>query len=96
MIKKKERPGLYAVVCKVDNEFFLIDVGESSKLRSRVENHDKKDCWEKNCKGQVIIFIHYTPFLKQRGRVLIEQELRELFHPDCAMDKKIGFPEFFE
>lgn len=85
--------GIYAVVCKEDTEYFLIDVGESSKLRTRIENHDKKDCWTKNCKGQMSIFVHYTPFLEQPGRMLIEQELRELFDPDCEADRKIWFPE---
>lgn len=89
--KLKDRAGVFAIVCKVDNEYFLIDVGESSKLRTRIENHDKKDCWIKNCNGQVTIFVHYTRFLKQKGRVFIEQELREIFHPDCKMDIKIGF-----
>jgi len=91
--KLKDRPGIYATVCKVDSEYFLIDVGESSKLRSRIENYGKKDCWIKSCKGQLTIYAHYTPFLKQKGRILIEQELRELFHPDCKMDEKVLFPE---
>jgi hypothetical protein len=91
--KLKDRSGIYAIVCKVESEFFLIDVGESSKLRTRIENHDNKDCWTKNCKGQLTIFVHYTLCLKQPGRIHIEQELRELFHPDCKTDKKNWFPE---
>lgn len=51
--KLKDRSGVYAIVCKVESEYFLLDVGESSKLRTRIENHDKKDCWIKNCKGQL-------------------------------------------
>jgi hypothetical protein len=90
--KIKDRSGVFAIVCKVDSEFFLIDVGESSKLRTRIENHDKKDCWTKNCNGQLTIYVHYTTFLNQKGRILIEQALRELFHPDCKTDEKIGFP----
>ena len=41
-------PGIYAIVCKVDLEFFLLDSGEGTKLRTRIENHNKKDCWIKN------------------------------------------------
>jgi len=91
--KLNDRSGLYVTVCKVDREYFLLDVGESSSLRTRIENNDKKDCWIKNCDGQLTIFVHYTPFLKQQGRILIEQELRELFNPGCKSDKKIWFPE---
>jgi hypothetical protein len=89
--KVKDRSGVYAIVCKVNGEYFVTDVGESSKLRTRIENHDKKDCWTKNCNGQLTIYVHYTLFLKQPGRILIEKELRELFHPDCKIDKKVGF-----
>jgi|SRR3989339_1722006 len=91
--KLKDKPGVYAVVCKADTEYFLLDVGESSKLRTRVENHEKKECWIKNCNGQLQIFVHYTTFLKQLGRIQIEQQLRELFHPTCKMDSRIWYPE---
>ena len=90
--KIKDKSGIYAIVCKVNGEYFVIDVGESSKLRTRIENHDQKDCWTKNCNGQLTIYVHYTTFLKQKGRILIEHELRELFHPDCKIDRKVGFP----
>jgi len=89
----KDRSGIYAIVCTTDGEYFLLDVGESLKLRTRIENHNKKDCWIKNCNGTLSVYAHYTPFLKQHGRIFIEQELRELFQPDCKMDKKIGFTE---
>ena len=72
---------------------FFLDVGESPKLRTRIENHDKKDCWIKNCNGQLTIYVHYTPFLNQHGRILIEQELRELFHSSCKADIEIWFPK---
>jgi hypothetical protein len=85
----KDRSGVYAIICKVDTEYFLSDVGESLKVRTRIENHDKKDCWIKNCKGLLSVFVHYTPFVKQQGRILIEQEIRELYQPACGTDKKV-------
>ena len=90
--KLKDRSGVYAIVCKVESEYFLLDVGESSKMRTRIENNDKKDCWTKHCNGKLTIYAHYTPFLKQQGRILIEQELRELFQPGCKADKVNLFP----
>ena len=85
----KDRSGVFDIVCKVDTEYFLLDVGESLKLRTRIENNDKKDCWIKNCKGQLLVFVRYTPFLKQQKRLHIEQELRELYQPDCGTEKKV-------
>ena len=73
----------------MDNEYFLSEVGESSKLETRVENYNKNDCFIKNCKGQFTVFVHYTPFLNQDGRIRIERELRELFHPDCEPENNL-------
>jgi hypothetical protein len=91
--KIKDRSGVYAVVYKVDNEYFLSDVRESLKLRTRIENHYTENSWTKNGEGQLTIYAHYTPLLNQKGRIRIEQELRELFHPDFNMDKNIGIPQ---
>jgi len=85
----KDRSGVYAIVCKAETEYFLLDVGESSRVRTRIENHDKKECWIKNCKGQLTIFVHYTPFFKQQKRIFIEQELRKLYDPTCYTDRRI-------
>lgn len=90
----RDRSGVYAIVCNVESEYFLVDVGESSRVRTRIENHDKKECWTKNCNGQLLIYVHYTLFLKQQARIQIEQELRELYHPDCKMDNKIWLQDY--
>lgn len=89
--KIKDRSGVYAIVCKVDNEYFLFDVGESLKLRTKIENSYKNECWTKNSNGQLTFYAHYTPFLSQRGRMRIEQELRELFHPEFKVEKNLSY-----
>lgn len=83
--KIKNRSGVYAIVCFLDNEYFLTDVGEGSKLRTSIETYDKQDCWTEHCKGQLMIFVHYTPFISKEKRIYMVQELSELFHPDCAI-----------
>lgn len=89
----RDRSGEYAIVCKKDNELFLLDVGESTKLRTRIENYDRKECWITNCNGQLIIYVHYTPFAKQKRRIVVENEIREQFQPGCKTEKKIWFSE---
>lgn len=84
--KIKDRSGVFAIVCKVDTEYFLIDVVESSKLRTKIGDQGKKDCWIKSCNGKLLIFVHYTTFLKHESRILIEQEIRDLFHPPCKTE----------
>lgn len=94
--KIKDRSGVFAIVCKVDTEYFLIDVVESSKLRTKIGDKGKKNCWISSCNGQLLIFVHYTMFSKQQKRVQIEQELRELFQPPCKAEKIAQFHHFNE
>jgi len=89
--KLKDKAGVYAIICMVDREFFLLDVGESTRMKTRIENHEKKGAWVKKCNGELTIFVRYTPFLEQEGRLLIEKELRELYHPAIKTDVKVLF-----
>jgi len=89
--KLKDKPGVYAIICIVDREFFLLDVGESTNIRSRIENNEKKGLWIKKCNGELTIFVLYTPFVEQKGRILIENELREMYHPACESDLRVLF-----
>lgn len=61
----KERSGVYAIICKVDTEYFLTDVSESAKLKTRMDCYEKKDCLLKNSEVQLTVFVRYTPFLKR-------------------------------
>jgi hypothetical protein len=69
---REDRSGVYAIQNKVDNNYYLLDVGERSEVKTRVENHDRKDCWKKNCAGILTVSGFYTPNLQQPGRKLIE------------------------
>lgn len=46
----EDKPGIYAILGKKEYKHYLVDVGESAKVKTRVENHDRKDCWKKNAK----------------------------------------------
>jgi hypothetical protein len=80
----RDNSGVYAVHCHRDNAYFLIDVGESATVKTRVENHDRKDCWAGNCAGALTVSVLYTPGQQQAGRMAIEQELRNQFNPPCG------------
>ena len=68
----EDRSGVYVILCNSR----LIDVGESASVKSRIESHDRRDCWGKNCSGSIRFAVHYTPNLQQLGRMEIEQEIR--------------------
>lgn len=80
----ENRSGVYAIHCKVGDKYYLIDIGESSEVKTRIENHDRKDCWSINCNGTLTVSVYYTPNLQQPGRKLVEQELRDLYKPVCG------------
>lgn len=80
----EDRSGIYAILSFDNEKIYVIDIGESSEVKTRLENHDRKDCWEKNCRGTFTISVYYTPNLQQSGRKLIEQELRDWYDPVCG------------
>ncbi len=82
----KDRSGIYVILCRNDSssKYLVIDIGESSQVKTRVENHDRLGCWKDNCKGKLYVAVLYTPHKQQSGRKEIEQELREQYNPPCG------------
>ena len=79
-----DKSGVYAIHCHRDDAYYLIDVGESATVKTRVENHDRKGCWSRNCTGTLTVSVLYTPNAQQAGRKKIEQELRDQYNPPCG------------
>lgn len=72
----EDRSGVYAILDKRSDSYYLLDVGESAMVKSRVEGHDRKNCWQRNSKGTITCAVKYTPGLQQVGRMQIEQDIR--------------------
>jgi hypothetical protein len=75
---------VYVILCHRDAKNFVIDVGESAQVKTRVDNHDRKDCWQLNCQGNLLVAVYYTPNLQSSGRIAIEQEIRRQYNPPCG------------
>ena len=82
--KLEDKSGIYVILCKRDGKNFVVDIGESAEVQTRVANHDRKDCWSRNCTGTLTVSVLYTPNKQQQGRMLIEQELRKQYNPPCG------------
>jgi len=81
----EDRSGVYAILCqKEGNNYNVVDVGESATVKSRVDRHDRKDCWKRNCNSTLAVAVYYTPNLQQPGRMAIEEELRKQYDPPCG------------
>ena len=80
----ESRSGVYAIWCRSGETWTLLDVGESQDVKNRVLNHDRKDCWTRNCPGTIYYAATYTPNLQQAGRIEVEQRIRSLTRPICG------------
>lgn len=80
----EDRSGVYFITWYKNNEYYPIDVGESKNVKTRIETHDRKDCWDENCNGQLMAAVYYTPNKQQQGRMEIEQDIRCNYNFPCG------------
>jgi len=81
----RDRSGVYVILCKNDeSKYAPVDCGESAEVKSRVTNHDRRVCWERNCGSNLYFAVYYTPNLQSLGRVEIERRVREAFSFPCG------------
>jgi len=82
--KLEDRSGIYVILCFSGGKYTVIDCGESATVKSRVETHDRQDCWSRNCSGTLYVAVYYTPNMQQSGRIEIEQQIRSKYGPVCG------------
>jgi len=83
----QDRSGVYAILDHEEGGHYgLLDVGESANVKTRVETHDRKDCWNRNKKRTLYYAVYYTLNLQQPGRMEIEQEIRGQYKPPCGKE----------
>lgn len=80
----EDRSGVYAILCFRDGKYYVVDVGESAQVKTRVGNHERKACWMRNCSGTWMVAVYYTAHLQSSGRVSVEQEIRAQYNPPCG------------
>ncbi len=80
-----DRSGIYTILCKKnDGKYYVLDVGESKEVKSRVASHDRQPCWNTNNTGELSVAVYYTPHLQKHGRLEIEQKVRAQYNPTCG------------
>lgn len=85
----KEWPGLYAILCRRGNRHYLVDVGESDNLRSELEENDRREMWEENCPGDIVVAVKYTMEIHQTERARMEQKIRRQHNPPCRKTRSL-------
>jgi predicted GIY-YIG superfamily endonuclease len=80
-----DKAAVYAILCKLNETYYVIYIGQSGELGTRLQSHNKKECWEKHCKGTLYVAIFNTPSTTYSAeqRRLIERELINEHNPVC-------------
>jgi hypothetical protein len=80
----EDRAGVYAILCLRRDEFSLLDIGESHQVRTRVENHDRKECWDSNCLGILKYAVYYVEYGKKPSRMEVERDIAANYYLICG------------
>jgi hypothetical protein len=90
--KLKNAPGVYTIWCRSSSRGTLIDVGQcrgtlidvgqSDNVRDRVMSHDRRECWNKNCKGSLEVAATYIK--DEQQRLDLEKKIRQRRKPPCG------------
>lgn len=82
----RDNPGVYAVLDIRDAgaSYACIDVGESDRVATRVNGHDRKQCWFRNTLGRRAFAVLYTAGHDDSHRRRIEQDVRLSTSPPCG------------
>ena len=80
----RDSSGVYVILTRKNSteNFTLVDVGESATVKTRVDNHDRSNCWNRNKQGELKVSVLYTP--SQSERMEIEQAIRAKYRPVCG------------
>ncbi len=85
----KNISGIYAIVDRRFNgECHLLDVGESGELQDRIQNHDRKNQWQRKQQGYIEFYILYTPYTKKEDRLQIEHGIRAYYGNENLCGKR--------
>ncbi len=72
----KDKPGVYAVICKKEDELYLLDINESKQVKSSIQNNKREECWRKYCNETLTVAVHYTHIQKKERKDMVK-EIRE-------------------
>ena len=80
-----EVAGVYVVWCKYGkDEWDVLDVGQAENVRQRLIVHDRKDCWDRHCRGTIYYSARLMPGSNELERRRIEEYIREQATPPCG------------
>lgn len=80
----KDEAGVFVVVCEHAGKLRLLDIDESSRIRTALSKHKNESCWAENCPvGQIKYAAYYSGRLPSAKRREIVNELRGQYEVPC-------------
>ena len=64
-----------------DEEWRVLDVGESGNISSRLKNHDREECWKDECSTISVAAIYVDG---SDARTDMQDKLRGHYNPPCG------------
>lgn len=80
----RDQSGAYVILGNHDHSVTakVIDVGEADKVKTRIDTHDRKDCWRRESRGgRVGVAAFYAD---EKTRKEIQDQLRKKYNPPCG------------
>ncbi len=77
--KFNDVPGVYVISTSQK----WIDVGETNELGTRLANHERKPCWERNS-DNLTLWVNFRGIDNQQERLDLEAKLRSELEPVCG------------
>src|SRR5258708_6856656 len=76
-----DNAGVYVILTRAHTteKWTVIDIGESTEVKSRIANHDRKPSWSHNSQGTVAAAVLYTPGWTGDQRRALESSLRDKY-----------------
>ena len=75
---------VYVILCVASGgSWTVLDVGQTGELGSRIDNHDRRTCWQRNCASKNIwVCVRSMP--NRDDRLRVEREIRNQYDPPCG------------
>ncbi len=79
---------VYVILCVAQGgSWTVLDVGQTGELGGRIDSHDRRECWSRNCpSGSIWVCVYPMPsdrYTAQDRRDL-EAEVRRQYNPPCG------------
>lgn len=83
-----DRAAVYVVICVAkDRTWSVLDVGQSGRVGSRIDEHKRRECWIRNCpSGNTWVCVYSMPSSQhsEQDRLNLEHRLRVELKPTCG------------